>query len=274
MTYRRLTLGLVALILTTTAWANSDQLLARLQPQGAINDFAGVLPAQSAEALRSFLADLERQTSVEVFVVTVSSLEGGDVDDFTNRLFNKWGVGKKGKNNGVLILAAIQDRKGRIEVGYGLESVIPDAIAGRILREEMFPPFKQGRYADGLTAAAHRIASLAGGGQMPAPQPASQSGSSSPAAVGLFLAVFAFIGGLMLGGGIRTRQVGLISFAPVFVIGAVGDPDGTLDLTVGASRWRAPMRDLAATYHDAIPRSMSKVAIASDDVVATGTGGS
>ena len=157
MKFRRLCFLLTLLVCAGRAHANSDALLARLQPQGYVSDFAGVFPAAQRAALETFLTDLERQTGVEIAVVAVPSLEGGEVDDFTNRLFQKWRIGKKGKDNGVMILAAIQDRKARIEVGYGLESVLPDAAAGRILREQMFPLFKQGRYADGLTAAVQAV---------------------------------------------------------------------------------------------------------------------
>ena len=138
----------------------SDKLLQVLQPQGYVSDFAGVFTPPQRSSLENSLAELKRKTGAEIAVVALPSLEGGEVDDFTNRLFEKWGVGKKGKDNGVMILAAIQDRKARIEVGYGLESVVPDAEAGRILRDQMFPLFKQGRYAEGLCAGAEEVARL------------------------------------------------------------------------------------------------------------------
>ena len=163
MKFRQLFVLLALLICAGSVRANSDALLTRLQPQGYVSDFAGVLPATQRAELETFLADLDRQTGVEIAVVAVPSLDGGEVDDFTNRLFQKWRIGKKGKDNGVMILAAIQDRKARIEVGYGLESVLPDAVAGRILREQMFPLFKQGRYADGLATAAQEVARIASG---------------------------------------------------------------------------------------------------------------
>ena len=163
MKCRQLFILLVLLICAGSVRANQDALLARLQPQGYVSDFAGVLPADQRAALETFLADFERQTGVEIAVVAVASLDGGEVDDFTNRLFQKWHIGKKGKDNGAMILAAIQDRKARIEVGYGLESILTDAMAGRILREEMFPLFKQGRYADGLTQAAQEVARIVSG---------------------------------------------------------------------------------------------------------------
>jgi len=170
MKFRQLCVLLALVVCAGSLRANSDALLARLQPQGYVNDFAGVFPAAQRTALETFLTDLERQTGVEIAVVAVPSLEGGEVDDFTNRLFQKWRIGKKGKDNGVMILAAIQDRKARIEVGYGLESVLPDDVAGRILREQMFPLFKQGRYGDGLTQAVQEVARIAGGGTALAPK--------------------------------------------------------------------------------------------------------
>lgn len=148
-----------ALLLAGSA-AASDQLLNSLRPRGAVNDFANVIPAAQEQQLKSLLIGLERQTGDAVVVVTLPSLEGGQIDDFTNRLYERWGIGQKGQDNGVLLLAAIKDRKARIEVGYGLEGVINDALAGRILRENIFPQFKQQRYSEGLAAGTSRIVSL------------------------------------------------------------------------------------------------------------------
>lgn len=185
--------------------ADSDALLARLQPQGYVNDFAGVWPAAQRAALENLLTDLASQTSVEITVVAVPTLEGGEVVDFTNRLFQKWHVGKKGKDNGVMILAAIQDRKARIEVGYSLEGVIPDAVAGRILREQMFPAFRQGRYGEGLERAAQTVAKTItdpAGSRSAVAQPAA---SGSPTrGVFAILKVVAWL--LILGGFAYTSQ--------------------------------------------------------------------
>jgi uncharacterized protein len=85
--------------------------------------------------------ELRRKTGAQFAVVTLKSLEGGQIDDFANKLFKKWGVGEKGKNNGIMLLVAMQDRKARIEVGYGLEPILPDALAGRVLDEQLFPAF-------------------------------------------------------------------------------------------------------------------------------------
>lgn len=145
---------LFATVLTTQA---SDKLLNSLQPRGFVNDFANVIPSAQERQLEQMLVSLERQTGAEVAVVTLTSLDGGQIDDFAVRLYERWKLGKAGKDNGVLLLAAINDRKARIEVGYGLEGAIPDGRAGEILRTDVFPAFKRGQYGDGLIAAASSI---------------------------------------------------------------------------------------------------------------------
>lgn len=139
-----------------------DALLAKLTAgTGRVYDYAGVFNATQRVELETFLQGVEQKTTAEIAVVTLASLEGGDVNDFANRLFQKWGIGKKGKDNGLLLLAAIGDRKVRIEVGYGLEGALPDAKAGRLLDDYVIPEFKQQRYAEGLTAGAVALAGIA-----------------------------------------------------------------------------------------------------------------
>jgi uncharacterized protein len=103
-------------------------------------------------------AEIEQKTSAEVAVVTVRDLGGGSIDDYASRLFEKWGIGKKGKDNGVMLIAAIDDRKVRIEVGYGLEGILPDGKCGEILDTYVLPRFKAGDYGKGLAAGAAEIA--------------------------------------------------------------------------------------------------------------------
>ena len=143
----------------------SDALLERLRLRGSVNDFAHILNLQQRAELEQRVRNLQEKNGAELSVVTVTSLEGGQIDDFTNKLFNRWGIGQKGKNNGVLILVAVQDRKARIEVGLGLESILPDALAARILREQLFPSFRQGRYAEGLIATVSRVSEIIESGQ-------------------------------------------------------------------------------------------------------------
>jgi len=145
---------------TVSAAVPSDVLLKGLRPQGLVNDYAGVLTPADRAALEDRLTALQQRTSAEFAVVILKSLEGGEINDFTNKLFVKWGVGLKGKNNGVMLLVATQDRKAKVEVGYGLEPILPDALAGRVLDEQLFPAFKQQLYAEGLSQAAGRIAEI------------------------------------------------------------------------------------------------------------------
>lgn len=118
--------------------------------QGYVSDFAGVLDKAS-------IYDMTRtikmaHDDMEIAVVTVPDLQGYDVADFTHKLATTWGVGKKGKDNGIVILIAMKERKVRIEVGYGLESIIPDAIAKRIISQDMGPYLKKNQYGKGLCA--------------------------------------------------------------------------------------------------------------------------
>ncbi|HTC21001.1 MAG TPA: TPM domain-containing protein, partial [bacterium] len=128
-------------------------------PVGAVNDFAHVIPLDQAQNLESYLDDFQNKTGSAIVVVTIASADG-DVDGAAVSLFKAWGIGQKGKDNGVLILAAIKDRRARIEVGYGLEGVITDGQAGDILRQQVYPYFKQQQYGEGLGNASHALAQL------------------------------------------------------------------------------------------------------------------
>jgi uncharacterized protein len=141
------------LLLAFTAGA-SDQLLNSLNPRNgvAVYDYANVISSADKQKLESMIDELEQKTGAEIAVVTLQSLDGGQIDDFTNRLFEKWGVGQKGKDNGLMFLAAMQDRKMRIEVGYGLEGAIPDSTAGRIRRDVITPYFQANQPGKGITA--------------------------------------------------------------------------------------------------------------------------
>ncbi len=131
------------------------------EPKGHVNDFANILPDDFEQKLEATLRDYEAKTTNEIAVVTVSSLEGLSVEGYTIGLAEKWKVGKKGKDNGVILLVAPNERKVRIEVGYGLEPVLTDAKARRII-EEMTPFFKNGDYAQGLEVGVKRITDTIG----------------------------------------------------------------------------------------------------------------
>ncbi len=113
---------------------------------GYVNDYAGVLDSSSSANLENLLAKIDTETSAEIAVVIIESLEGITIEEYTVGLFKDWGIGKKGKDNGILMLASTEDRAVRIEVGYGLESVITDLEAGNILDDIMIPNLREGNF--------------------------------------------------------------------------------------------------------------------------------
>ena len=119
-------------------------------PQGYVNDFAGIL--SNRPLIEQELADFDAQTSNEIAVVTVSSLDGSPIEDYAVRLFENWQIGKKDKDNGVLLLVAPHEKEVRIEVGYGLEGALPDITASSIIRNEILPHFKENDYTAGTAA--------------------------------------------------------------------------------------------------------------------------
>jgi uncharacterized protein len=121
-------------------------------PRGFVTDAAGIIDQGTRERLEGLLSSFESQTGIEVAVVTVPSLDGRTIEDYSVDLFQKWGIGKKGKDNGALFIVAPEEKKMRIEVGYGLEGAINDALAGRILDEAVVPRFKEGNMSDGIAA--------------------------------------------------------------------------------------------------------------------------
>ena len=122
-------------------------------PSGYVNDFAGVIDTEYKRWLNSLIEEINSKSTAEVAVVTIRSFEEygfSGVEEAAVKLFEEWGVGKKGVDNGILILAAIKERKVRIEVGYGLEGQIPDGAAGEIIRTGIVPYFKKQEFGAGL----------------------------------------------------------------------------------------------------------------------------
>jgi uncharacterized protein len=148
--------ALLAISLAGAALAR-DQVPA---PEGRISDFAHVIGDMDRARMETAMLDVEQRTGAQIGVVTVRSLEGVPIEDFAVRVFEKWGVGQKGSDNGVLVVLAVEDRAVRIEVGYGLEGALPDALCSEINRKTMIPRFKQGDFAGGLAAGVERIAQI------------------------------------------------------------------------------------------------------------------
>lgn len=127
------------------------------RPTGPVLDQANIIPDADEAALTQRLSAYNAQTGRAIIVATVASLDDQDVDSYANALFRNWGIGGKQTDQGLLFLIAPNERKVRIEVGYGLEQFLPDVLAGRIMSAAVTPRFKQGDYAGGINAGVEQI---------------------------------------------------------------------------------------------------------------------
>ena len=150
-------LFILALLLTPFA-SLAEQVFPK--PRGLINDFANVIPQSYEQKLVTLTSELLKKTGTPVVVVTMPDLGGEDYNEYANRLYEAWGIGKKGEDRGVLILVAIKERKMRIEVGYGLEGIIPDGRAGEIRDRHMVPYLKQNKFGEGLLNGAAAVSQI------------------------------------------------------------------------------------------------------------------
>jgi uncharacterized protein len=167
------------------------------RPTGAVNDFANVIPQEQRAAMEGLAREVLQKTGTAVVVATVPTVGDMVVDDYATRLYESWGIGKKGEDKGVLILLALKERRVRIETGYGVEGILPDGVAGEIIRLHVIPHLKQGDYGRGLlnamTAVSDVIARNAGVTLTGSPQlqPVQPTGGApvSPFTLLLFLIV-------------------------------------------------------------------------------------
>lgn len=193
---------------------------------GKVNDFAAVLDPGERADLERQLADLEVATSAEVALVTVNTLSGRPIEEYANALFNTWGIGKKGRDNGLLVLVALQDRAMRIEVGYGLEGILPDILAGAVIRETFLPPFGNGDYVTGVREGMARLMEIVRRHEvLTAEQRAALDRARADAAkswdlvwlIALFVAAAAFALGTAAG----AQVVSQLAFGICFTVGAL-----------------------------------------------------
>jgi len=158
---------LLVLALFVSSQVQGQNIPEPMNPPRLVNDFVGLLSQSEWNALEGKLRAYHDTTSTQIYVVIVSDLLGYDVSDFAFRIGEKWGVGKKGKNNGIVIVIKpkVGNERGQafIATGYGLEGVVPDAITNRIVEQEMIPYFKQNNYLKGLDKATDVIIDLAQG---------------------------------------------------------------------------------------------------------------
>ncbi|NTV14897.1 MAG: TPM domain-containing protein [Desulfobulbaceae bacterium] len=143
---------LLAVLLALFGWLGAAAALEVPAFRGYVNDYAGMLSPEATGQLQQALAGFDKSDSTQVAILTIPSLEGEDLAGFSIKVVEKWGVGQKGKDNGVLLLVAKQERKVRIEVGRGLEGVLTDLVSGRIIAQIISPAFKAGRIDEGFLA--------------------------------------------------------------------------------------------------------------------------
>ncbi|MEI6287873.1 MAG: TPM domain-containing protein [Bacillota bacterium] len=140
-------------VITVAFLLYSIQCFAAIPPKPTTSiycqDLAGVLDAKLVGQINKISTDLNSKSGAQLVVLTVDSLDGVPLDEYSLQVLRDWGIGDKSKNNGVLILIAVKDKKSRIEVGYGLEGALPDGKTGRIQDDYMLPNFKKGNYSEG-----------------------------------------------------------------------------------------------------------------------------
>lgn len=189
------------------------------KPSGYVNDFAGVMSARVVGELESFLNGFTKKTGAEIAVAVVKDMGGLDESTYAVELMKEWGVGSKERNDGILILVAVNERRLRIEVGYGLEHIITDARAGQIRERHMTPYLKTNDYSSGVARGVLAVASviagemgvtLDGATTMPAAPKSGRRRSGSPMSlikIIIFIVIFLLIGGRRGGRGLLTGML-------------------------------------------------------------------
>ncbi|TGE20468.1 TPM domain-containing protein [Hymenobacter aquaticus] len=170
----RVFLLLVGLALSGLSYA--QQLPPRPNPPRLVNDLADMLRPDEEQALERKLVSYNDSTSSQIAIVTVPTLGDDEIANYAQQLYESWGIGQKGKNNGVLVLVAQQEHLARIQTGYGLEGAIPDALAKRIISNTIVPAFREDRYYEGLDRATSQLIALAKGEYQADQAPPSQRG--------------------------------------------------------------------------------------------------
>jgi uncharacterized protein len=131
------------------SWAGAEEP-SYPEPVGYVNDFAQVISPEYESMLTRLVAEVERKTGAEIAIATVETARPQTIDMYAVELFTRWGLGKRGEDNGILIVMAMEERKVWIEVGYGLEGPVPDGFAGDVYRQVLRPNFEKGEYGKGL----------------------------------------------------------------------------------------------------------------------------
>jgi uncharacterized protein len=233
---------LLLLLLFCVPGARAEQVK-NLKPQGYVNDFAGVLNAQAKEKLTALCAEVDQKAKAQIAIVTISSLESEPVEQFSIDLATAWGIGPKQKDRGILILLAPNDHKDRLEVGYGLEPILPDGKVGSFEREAV-PLLRQNDYSGAVLLITQRVAQVIAEDQKVAldtlsgvPQPVPESDNSPAAPFGnlaeilifaifIFFPLIGFLLRLLFGFGGPSRRGGMWMGGPWYGGGSMGGGGG------------------------------------------------
>jgi len=188
-------------LLPLLGWSASTVALPKLTER--VTDLTGTLSAADKAALGASLTALEKDKGAQVAILLLPTTQPESIEQFGIRLADAWKIGRKGVSDGVIVIVAKDDRRMRIEVGYGLEGAIPDAIAKRIVAEQMAPRFKAGDFAGGLKAAVAMLDKVIRGEALPPPAPSEAQGGDSPDNFGFLVMV-------LLTAGVVRSMFGLI----------------------------------------------------------------
>ena len=177
------------------------------EPVGYVNDFANVISTAHENQITGIATELKNKTGVEISIVTMQNIDGADPADYANRLFGEWGIGEKGKDNGILFLLTLEERKIGFETGYGLEGILPDGMMGEILDTYVIPYFGKNDFSEGFLNGTMVVASIIADsvgvkltGQVPVTQPRTSSGSNLSFLPIIFFIIFIMFGSRRRGG--------------------------------------------------------------------------
>ncbi|MFX1702306.1 TPM domain-containing protein [Chitinophaga sp. CC14] len=190
---------LPGLLMMAGLLANAQNIPPRPNPPTLVNDFAGVLLKTEDDALEQKVVAYFDSTSTQIAIVTLKSIGDYDISQVSLKILRDWGIGTKGKNNGILILVSVEDRKIRIETGYGMEGVVPDAVANQIISQVIKPAFREGHYYQGLDGAVEAIQKAAAGEYRADPRQSKPG--ISPGAIFLIIMVIVIIVSIIGRGG-------------------------------------------------------------------------
>lgn len=210
--------------LALSRWAVAEVAVPPLTAH--INDLAGVIDPARRAALEQTLGEFETRRGAQIVVLTLPTAAPETIEQYALRVAEQWKLGRKGIDDGLLLVVATQDRALRIEVGYGLEGVIPDAVAKRIISEVIVPYFKQGDFAGGIEAGVQQVMRLVEGESLPAPERRATPAMGGVEASLPLLFIVTIVGGLLLravfgrllGAGLTGVGAGILAW---FLIGSL-----------------------------------------------------